>query len=332
MNRVALGRMALVTGISLLSGMSLPVGAQNAHRFLHRVDSVLSKRYWRSNVDTNYIVRPKTKWTVTGRLNVSGARIKTEGVENGWKFKSQMDADCKSTVSVGVNYLGISLSVSLNPAKLLGRYKDFEMNFCSYGNRFGFDMAYQDARNFKGWHEFEGMERITLPADVLKVKTLNLNAYYAFNHRRFSYPAAFSQSYIQCQSAGSFLLGASAQGQWATVNGTYDTQLKVTNIAVGAGYGYNYVPASKWLLHISALPTIIFYSHASLTIGDERIPLHYHFPEVIITGRGAVVRQVGKNKFAGLSMVYNFTSIGDKDALIVQNTKWRIRGFFGFRF
>ena len=33
------------------------------------------------------------------------------------------------------------------------------------------------------------------------------NLYYIFNHRRFSYPAAFSQSTIQRRSAGSPLLG-----------------------------------------------------------------------------------------------------------------------------
>ena len=37
------------------------------------------------------------------------------------------------------------------------------------------------------------------------------------------------------------------------------------------------------------------------------------------------------NKFLGLSMVFNFTNIGDKDNLTVQNNKWRIRTFFGLR-
>ena len=227
---------------------------------------------------------------------------------------------------MGVSYLGFSLSVSLNPAKLMGRYSDYELNFNSYGRRFGFDIIYQDAQNFTGWHDHEGMERIGLPDGMLKVKTLNLNAFYVFNSRRFSYPAAFSQSYIQRRSAGSFLLAASGMGQRATLDWEQEMQLKMTNIGLGAGYGYNYVPGQGWLLHISALPTFIVYSNTSMVFGDDRIPLHYHFPEVIITGRGAVVRQWG-NKFLGLSMVFNFTNIGDKDNLTVQNNKWRIRTF-----
>ena len=295
------------------------------------MDSALTSRYNRNKgIDTAYIMRPQTKWTVVGRINVSGAKIEAEGVDNGLHFNSEMKADYKSTLSVAVSYLGLSLSASLNPAKLMGKYRDYELNFNSYGKRFGFDIIYQDAKNFTGWHDHDGMERINLPADMLKVKTLNVNAFYVFNSRRFSYPAAFSQSYIQRRSAGSFLLAASGQGQHATLDWEQEMQLKVTNIGIGAGYGYNYVPRQGWLFHISALPTFIVYSKTSMTFGDNRVPLHYHFPEAIITGRGAAVYQ-WRNKFAGLSMVFNFTNIGDEESLAVHNIKWRARTFFGIR-
>lgn len=105
---------------------------------------------------------------------------------------------------------------------------------------------------------------------------------------------------------------------------------KMTNIGIGGGYGYNYVPSQGWLLHISALPTLIIYSRTSMTIGGTRVPLHYHFPEIIITSRGAAVRQIG-NKFFGVSMVFNTTSIGYKKSLAVENRKWHARAFFGIR-
>ena len=317
----------LLAVIVLLTAQTSEATAQD---ILQRIDSLLSRRYYKGDLDTTYIVRPQTKWTVTARFNVSGAKIEAEGMDNGQHFKSEMEADRKATLSVGVSYLGFSLSAALNPAKLMGKYRDFELNFNSYGRRFGFDVIYQDAKNFTGWHDHEGMERIELPDGMLKVRTLNVNAYYAFNSRRFSYPAAFSQSYIQRRSAGSFLLAASGMRQHATLDWDQEMQLKMTNIALGAGYGYNYVPSQGWLLHLSALPTFIIYSNTSMTFGDTRVPLHYHFPEVIITGRGAVVRQWG-NKFLGLSMVFNFTNIGHKENLTLHNTKWRIRTFFGIR-
>ena len=305
----------------------MPVGAQSA---FYRIDSILTVNYHKGNIDTAYIMRPATKWTVMARMNVSGAKMEAEGIDDGRHFKAEMEANRKATLSLGVSYLGLSLSASLNPAKLMGKYHDYELNFSSYGRRFGFDVIYQDAKNFKGWHDHEGMERIELPDGLLSVKTLNLNAFYVFNSRRFSYPAAFSQSYTQRRSAGSFLLAASGMGQHATLDWDQKMQLKMTNIGLGAGYGYNYVPRQGWLLHISALPTFIVYSNTSMTFGDNRVPLHYHFPEVIITGRGAAVRQWG-NKYIGMSMVFNFTNIGNKESLALHNMKWCIRTFFGVR-
>ena len=318
--------------VVVLQMISRPVYSQSRHGLAYHIDSILSARYQRANIDTNYIVRPQTKWTLSGRLNVSGAKITAKGDEEGRQFDSEMTADYKSTISVGISYLGLSLNLSINPAKMFGKYRDYELGFRSYGKRFGFDLAYHDAHNFKGWQELDGVRQdFTTSEEMFHLRTLNVNGYYVFNHRRFSYPAAFSYSYIQRRSAGSFLLAASGQGQHGEVNGEIPIKFKMTNIGIGAGYGYNYVPARGWLLHLSALPTFIVYTNTSLSMGDTDIPLHYHFPEVIITARGSIVKQIGGNMFAALSMVYNFTNIGDSKTLTVQNEKWQTRLIFGIR-
>ena len=80
-----------------------------AQTLLHQVDSVLSKRYNTSKIDSAYVMRPKTKWTIRARLNVSGQKIETNGREHdGRYFESEMKADYKTTVSVGVSYMGVS--------------------------------------------------------------------------------------------------------------------------------------------------------------------------------------------------------------------------------
>ena len=306
------------------------IAQEKTHRLNHWVDSVLTIGYFKDNIDTTYVTRPKTKWTLVGRLNVSGAKLESLGVTEEQRFNAEITANHKATLSVGVSYLGFSLSAALNPAKLVGKYRDFELNFNSYGRHFGYDIIFQDAHNFTGWHDMEGMDRIELPANMLSVRTLNLNGFYIFNGRRFSFPAAFTQSYFQRRSAGSFLVAVSGMGQHTTLKWEQETQIKMTNIGIGGGYGYNYVPSQDWLLHISATPTFIVYSNTSMTFGDARVPLHYHFPEAIITGRGAVVRQLG-NKFFGMSMVFNFTNIGNEEDLALHNIKWRIRIFYGLR-
>ena len=314
---------------ALMCGMSQPLSAQNL--FL-RLDSMLTRNYHKANYDTAYIERPRSKWAIVARVNMSGAEIETEGMDNGAHFKSLMEAKRKTTVSLGFSYSGILLSASLNPAQMMGKYHDYEFNMNCYRRNFGFDIIYQDAKNFTGWYDQDGLERMELRDGTLKVKTLNLNAYYAFNNRRFSYPAAFSQSYIQRRPAGSFLLAASCMAQQAAldVEQEQELKLKMLNVGIGAGYGYNFVPGKGWLLHISALPTLVAYSKATMTYGDDRVSLRYKFPEFIITTRGAVVRQ-WNSSYAGLSMVYNYTNTGDRDDFSVYNSKWRIRTFFGLR-
>ena len=66
--------------ILLMSAFPWNAQAQERHNILHRLDSLLSIRYMRADIDTHYIMRPPTKWTIRGRLNVSGAKIMAEGV------------------------------------------------------------------------------------------------------------------------------------------------------------------------------------------------------------------------------------------------------------
>ena len=104
--------MKRLRSILLFAAMSSLVLPSSAQSILHRADSILAARYNRQGkFDTSYITRPLTKWTFTARMNVSGAKLETEGFENGRHFKSEMEANKKATLSLGVSYLGFSLSV-----------------------------------------------------------------------------------------------------------------------------------------------------------------------------------------------------------------------------
>ena len=106
---------------SVLFAFTLRTAAQSHDKQVRaQVYIALSARYFlhEGDIDTSYIICPKTKWTVIARLNVSSATIELEGVDGGNHFKSEMEADYKSTISFAVSYLSISLSTALNPAKL----------------------------------------------------------------------------------------------------------------------------------------------------------------------------------------------------------------------
>lgn len=309
-------------------------------RQLFRGDSLLAANYHKVKYDTAYIGRPDARWTIKYRGNLSGADMRTTTVTDGVQNRSRVTADCRGTLSMAVAYRGLGLGVAVNPAKFAGKCKDFEYNLNSYSNRYGFDVVFLSSKTYHGYKAADA-ERINIHKGQISQNALNLNFYYAFNYRRFSFPAAFSQSYIQKRSAGSWMIGASFDGSKTELN---DMTIRLNEFAMGAGYAYNLVIARHWLCHLSALPTMTIYSHdytKTLTSADEdnapsatstvRHDMKYHFPSAIITGRGAVVYS-WRNKFAGATAVYNYSVAGNEDHLQVRRNKWRVRMFFGFRF
>lgn len=309
-------------------------------RQLFRGDSLLAANYHKVKYDTAYIGRPDARWTIKYRGNLSGADMRTTSITDGVQNRSRVTADCRGTLSMAVAYRGLGLGVAVNPAKFAGKCKDFEYNLNSYSNRYGFDVVFLSSKTYHGYKAADA-ERIDIHKGQISQNALNLNFYYAFNYRRFSFPAAFSQSYIQKRSAGSWMIGVSFDGSKTELN---DMTIRLNEFAVGAGYAYNLVIARHWLCHLSALPTMTIYSHdytKTLTSADEdnapsatntmRHDMKYHFPSAIITGRGAVVYS-WRNKFAGATAVYNYSVAGDEDHLKVRRNKWRVRMFFGFRF
>lgn len=309
-------------------------------RQLFRGDSLLAANYHKVKYDTAYIGRPDARWTIKYRGNLSGADMRTTTVTDGVHNRSRVTADCRGTLSMAVAYRGLGLGVAVNPAKFAGKCKDFEYNLNSYSNRYGFDVVFLSSKTYHGYKAAD-VERIDIHKGQISQNALNLNFYYAFNYRRFSFPAAFSQSYIQKRSAGSWMIGASFDGSKMELS---DMTIRLNEFAVGAGYAYNLVIARHWLCHLSALPTMTIYSHdytKTLTSADEdnapsatstmRHDMKYHFPSAIITGRAAAVYS-WRNKFAGATAVYNYSVAGDEDHLQVRRNKWRVRMFFGFRF
>ena len=295
-------------------------------RQLFRGDSLLAANYHKVKYDTAYIGRPDARWTIKYRGNLSGTDMRTTSVTDGVENRSRVTADCRGTLSMAVAYRGLGLGVAVNPAKFAGKCKDFEYNLNSYSNRYGFDVVFLSSKTYHGYKAADA-ERIDIHKGQISQNALNLNFYYAFNYRRFSFPAAFSQSYIQKRSAGSWMIGASFDGSKTELN---DMTIRLNEFAVGAGYAYNLVIARHWLCHLSALPTMTIYSHdytKTRTSADEdnapsatstvRHDMKYHFPSAIITGRGAVVYS-WRNKFAGATAVYNYSVAGDEDHLKVR--------------
>lgn len=316
--------------------MKLQARLQRADRHLHKGDQLLEAKYKEISFDTLYIGRPDARWTIKLRTNLSGAQLKFNGSKNQIPFNGDLRADYRGTLSVAVAYRGIAVGLAVNPAKLAGKSKDNEFNFNSYSNKFGFDVVLLSSKTYHGSVETNGVSS-DISKGQLKQKAVNLNFYYAFNGRRFSFPAAFSQSYVQKRSAGSFMLGMSMDGQYTnaydvmTNSGVGNAKMRIYALGIGAGYGYNLVVGRHWLFHLSTLPTFDVLLRSYIETDEGKVNMHYRFPSVIIVGRGAAVYS-WKNKFFGATMVFNYSSVGDENRLQIKRAKERLRLFYGFRF
>lgn len=285
--------------------------------------------------DTAYITKPQQRWTVKLRANVSGNALNTQGTVDGLDLRSRLRTDMKITAGASVSYRGLSLGFALNPAKLAGRNKDIELNLNAYGNSVGGDVVMVATKTYKGTATANGTD-YEVAAGAVSMKMITATGYYAFNHRRFSIPAAFTQSQIQRRSCGSWLAGvtfmaAEIKTAAGAVPGSDSSRLWFVSAAIGGGYGYNFVIDDRWLIHISAVPQIMIVTRGRFKVGDTSLHTPFRFPSLTNVGRIAVVRHFRKN-FIGMSAVINNFYIGDHDQLLVENVKWRARLFYGFRF
>ena len=302
-----------------------------------KVDSALTARYYKTSYDTNYVVRPEGRLTLKVRLNQTGNDFHAKGTVNGIYSKADLKTSHKTTMSLAVSYRGLSAAVAINPAKMSGAYKDYEFNLNYYSSRISLDFSYQRSESLAG--DVYRDDRLSpLESGDLTLKVVNLAGYYAFNHRHFSYPAAFTQSYIQRRSAGSWLAGFSYQGGIIETRDELkarnanapDVSIDVGHVGIGGGYGYNWVLGKKWLLHFSMLPTFVVYNRNKMTVNGERKEAQHMRFNMIFNERAAIVYNFSPRYFAGATLVMN-NSVFDDDAVVVNQNKWRARAFIGLR-
>lgn len=137
------------------------------------------------------------------------------------------------------------------------------------------DIVFSDWGESYGWDD---TDREELPSNM-SIKTLIFDGFYIFNHKKFSYAAAYNQKTIQTRSAGSPLVGL--MGYYADFD--YDDKrnaeliywmdgigrLRQYQLGVGAGYAYNFVPAKGWLISAMAMPMVTIVNRTRINTYDS---------------------------------------------------------------
>ena len=316
----------------------------------------LSRRYNKITYDTNYIVRPKCKWTFKLRTMTLMQEFNTKGEFEGSTFESNLSTGLKPKLNVQVGYMGIALAGGISFNKLKGgQDRDFDVKLNMYGKSFGFELGLSGIESLHGNYilDIPGMsempviyddDTISLPLplefDVPEGKVsqivINFNFYYAFNNKKFSYPAAFTQMFIQKKSAGSLLVGGELHLNVINIGDTIDNdelfRLRNVTYGLGVGYGYNLVLPHSWLIHASALPYLVLHSKTEVRNymeGDGKF-VTSDFPEVFIIGKAAIVHDFNTRWFAGATGQLNWSNVNTKKVK-TGNSQYQVFIFVGVR-
>lgn len=315
----------------------------------------LFRNYDKITYDSTYISRPVgTKWTFKLRTMTLMQRFHTTGEFEGTTFESNLSTGLKPKLNVQVGYKGIALAGGISFNKIAGSEdRDFDIKLNMYGKKFGFEIGLSGIESLHGNYVFDipgipsissddGSVVIPLPLEFevpegkVSQAVFNFNFYYAFNNKKFSYPAAFTQMFIQKKSAGSLLVGEELHANVINIGDTIDNDelFRLTNATygLGIGYGYNLVLPHRWLIHASALPYLVLYSKTTIRnyMEGDRSSVTADFPEVFIVGKAAIVHDFNARWFAGATGQLNWSNVNSKK-LKTGNSQYQVFIFVGVR-
>ena len=226
--------------------------------------------------------------------------------------------------------------------------KKKEMSLNIYSSKFGVDLYYRKTGSDFKLRSFDniGIDNPSLENkhfDGLESSIKGLNAYWIFNHRKFSYPAAYSQSTNQRRSAGSFMAGFSYSQH--SISFDYEklpaaildrinpslkfSHIKYSDYSLGFGYGYNWVFAKNWVSNLSLLPGI-GYKKSKIDDNDFRKESWIKDINFDLITRAGIVYNNAKY-FVGASLVLH-TYDYRKPSLSVTNSFGTLRIYAGFNF
>lgn len=189
----------------------------------------------------------------------------------------RMDSEPTTTAGVYLTYLAVSVGYDVNISKNFGSPDRSRQRF-----RFGFNcmlfaaelyyMKNDIGTTIKRFGERRYLTPLNVPFNGINNTTWGVDAYYFFNHKKYSEAASFNFSRLQQKSQGSFYSGISIYTQNLDFNFSalspelksklpsdwtdYHYKVNTHNYAIRFGYGYNWVFAPKWVLGVSVSPIV----------------------------------------------------------------------------
>ena len=245
------------------------------------------------SIDTNYIEPQHYNFT-TMLQNTNTYEQYRINNKKGQFIRFAPELSVKLGPYIGWKWIFLGYTLNINHIRSNNRK---EYDFSLYSSQIGIDIFYRIGKECKIKSMFLGNNINTeainkTPFSGFSSSVKGFNLYYIFNHHKFSYPAAFSQSTIQKISCGSPLVGIGYTKHtltidWQQLDATVKDKLgkaytkslidsslhfenvKYTDISISGGYAYNWVFARHWLF-ASSLSLGIAYKRTISDVQHER--------------------------------------------------------------
>lgn len=262
------------------------------------------------------------------------------------------------TLKIGpyIGWRWIFLGYTFDVSRPQSAGKTSEFNLSLYSSMLGGDFVYiKNTGNFNirrvnGFNDIKKDEFKGCTFKGLDTYTISLNAYYVFNHRHFSYPAAFAQSTVQRKSCGSWILGFRFDKQKIKFDYTklptslikdnngesiiFDelklSKIDYRNYSLSAGYAYNWVFAKNCLLAISCTPAIGIKKAKGERLQGEEFWVNMKNLNFDFVSRVGLVWN-NTHWFAGASLISHLYDY-HKDRIALTNSLNYLNIYVGFNF
>ncbi len=277
--------------------------------------------YLLNDLDTNYVRPNHYIFTVMLENSIWHENYRISGTD-GQTMRFTPNTSYKLGPYIGWSFIFLGWSMDLKALfNNVGSDSRTEFSLNVYSSIVGGDLFFRKTDNSFRLHSLNGfgddMEEFDEKVNGFSVDIKGANVYYVFNHRRFSYPAAYSQSTNQRRSAGSMIAGFSYSNHKLkmedyllpdrirdsiTTRPIDFDEVHYSDYSLSLGYAYNWVFAKNCLMNVSAAPALA-YKHSQLKTEEESTPV-YHKLNLDFVARAAATWNNGKYYF-GASWVYN---------------------------
>ena len=232
-----------------------------------------------------------------------------------------------------------------------------QLDLSIYSSQVGIDLFYRRTGN--DYKLRDARLETNVDASVLEGQSFNgvkagitgFNAYYIFNHGRFSYPAAFSQSTQQKVSCGSWMAGVGYTKNSLDVDherlqqliddkmganavpldsGLMFRHVSYHDFNVSAGYAYNWVFARDWLFAASGQAALAYKKSEGDVVGASAEGFDFENVNLDGIGRFGVVYN-NMRWYTGVSVIVH-TNNYRKSRFRTNNTFGSMNLYVGYNF